>query len=241
MLQQALTAILDRAAAAAFPVTLLALTVSAVIVVAGWRRRRSLLDRQGRPFDAGRIELGRTPFAAGVLEVAAEAMAVMQRFESLAAQRFVALELAVEPELAVHTDAHAFREILGDLVTRAIEQPACERVLLGAARIGGRVQITVSDDGPHADRALRESQLRAAQRLAALQGATMAVDARAGQGTTVVLRLPAGATSRQPGAGAEAVDPASIWAPAQRAREDSGAERSGAGAPASSGQEAGWR
>jgi len=225
MLQRGLTAILDSAAAVALPVTLLALTVSAVIVVAGWRWRRYLLQRQGRPIDTDRIELSQTPFAAGVLDVAAETMAVMRRFEGLAAQRFVTLELAVQPELAVRTDPHAFREILGDLVARAIEQSACERVLLGAARIGGRVQISVSDDGVHADRALRQSQLRAAESLAALQGATMEVDARTGQGTTVVLRLPAGATSRQPGAEAGALDPASIWAPAQRAREDSGAER----------------
>jgi hypothetical protein len=224
MLRQGLMAILDGAAAVAFPVTLLALTVSSVIVVAGWRWRRYLLHRQGRPVDADRIELGQIPFAAGVLDVAAETMAVMRRFESLAAQRFVTLELAVQPELAVRTDPHALREILGDFVAHATES-ASERVLLGAARIGGRVHITVSDDGVHADRALRESQLRAAEGLAALQGATMEVDAWAGQGTTVVLRLPAGATSRGVGAEAEALDPASIWAPAQRAREDSGVGR----------------
>jgi signal transduction histidine kinase len=224
MLQQELTAILDRAAAVAFPVTLLALSVSAVIVLAGLRWRRYLLQLQGRPVEAVRIALGQTPFAAGVLDVAAETTAVMRRFESLAAHRFVALELAVQPELAVCTDPHALREILGDLVVHAIEQSGCERVLLGAARIGGRVQITVLDDGVHADRALRQSQLRTAQRLAALQGATIEVDARAGQGTTVVLRLPASATSRRPGFEAEILDPASIWAPAQRAREGSGAE-----------------
>jgi hypothetical protein len=221
MLQDALTAISDNAAVVALPTTLLTFAVSAVVVMAGWRRRQDLLQRQGRPIVTDRIELGQTPFAAGVLDIAAETTAVLRRFESLAAARFVTLELAVQPDLAVRTDPRALREILGDLVGRAIDQPACERVLLGAARIGGHVHITVSDDGTQADRALRASQLRSAERLAALQGATMDVDAWAGQGTTVHLRLPGGATGRRPGAEAEKLDPASVWAPAGRAPESS--------------------
>ena len=123
------------------------------------------------------------------------------------------------PASSVRTDPRALRQILGDLVSRAIEQSPCGRVLLVAAHVGGRVQITVSDDGPHPDRALQASRLRPAERLAALQGATMEIDARAGQGTTVVLRLPAGVTSRRPGIEADALDPASAWALAERERE----------------------
>jgi hypothetical protein len=226
MLRHVLTAILDSAAAIALPAMLLAVTISAMVVMAGWTRRRELLQRQGRPFVADRIELGQSSFAAGVLDVTLETTAVMRQFESLAAQRLVGLELAVQPGLAVRTDASALREILGDLVSCAIEQSRCGRVLLGAAHIGGRVQITVSDDGAHADRALRASQLRPAERLAALQGATMDVDARAGQGTTVVLRLPAGATGQRSEIEAERLDPAGVWVPEQqRAREGSSAGR----------------
>jgi hypothetical protein len=221
MLQDALTAIGDNIAAIALPAMLLTLAVSAVVVMAGWRRRQDLLQRQGRPIVTDRVELGQTPFAAGVLDVAAETTAALRRFESLAAMRFVTLELAVQPDLAVRTDRRALREILADLVGQAIDQPSCERVLLGAARIGGHVHITVSDDSEQADRALRASQLRSAERLAALQGATLDVDARAGQGTTVLLRLPGSATGRRPGSEAEKLDPASIWAPAGRAPESS--------------------
>jgi hypothetical protein len=126
----------------------------------------------------------------------------------------------------VRTDARALREIVGDLVSHAIEQSPCGRVLLGAAHIGGRVQITVSDEAAHSDRALRASELRPAERLAALQGATLEIDARPGQGTTVVLRLPAAASGRNAKVEAEVVlDPASVWAPAQRAREGSNVGR----------------
>jgi hypothetical protein len=221
MLHEALTVISNIAVAVGLPVMLLALAISAVLVMAGWGRRQDLLQRQGRPIVTDRVELGQTPFAAGVLDVAAETAALLGRFESLAAQRFVALELAVQPDLAVRTDPRALREVLGDIVGQAIVDASCGRVLLAAARIGGRVQITVSDDGVRADRALRSSQLRPAERLAALQGATMEVDARAGCGTTVVLRLPEAATSRRPGGESETLDPASVWAPARRARANS--------------------
>ena len=138
----------------------------------------------------------------------------------------MALELAVQPGLAVRTDARAFREIVGDLLAHAIEHSPCGRVLLGALHTGGRVEITVSDDAAHADRALRASELRPAERLAALQGATLEIDARPGQGTIAVLRLPAGgATSRRPGIEAETPDPASARALAERERAGSAAGR----------------
>jgi anti-sigma regulatory factor (Ser/Thr protein kinase) len=228
MLSQVFATVLDSAAAVALPTLLLSLTASAVVVMTGWRRRRDQLQRQGRPSPvADRVELGRDAFAAGVLDVSSETTAVMQRLDSFAAQRSVALELAVQPNLAVRTDARALREILGDLVAHAIEQSPCGRVLLAAGHVGGRVQITVSDDGAHPDRALLASELRRAERLAALQGATMEIDARPRQGTTIVLRLPVGAGSRRAEIGTEAAapDPASIWAPQQRAREGSGVDR----------------
>ncbi len=224
MLLQVLTAFLDSATAFALPATLLASSASTVFVVAGWRRRHELLQRQGRPLAADPIVLGQTTFAAGILDVGSETTAMISQFESLAAQRFVALELAVQPGLVVRTDPRALRQILGDLVSRAIEQSPCGRVLLVAAHVGGRVQITVSDDAPPADRALQASRLRPAERLAALQGATMEIDARVGQGTTVVLRLPAGVASRRPGIEA-ALDPASRWALAARVRERGSAAR----------------
>ena len=224
MLPQLLSTFLDSVTAFVLPATLLASGVSAVVVAAGWRQRNELLRRQGRPLVADPIALGQTTFAAGVLDVGSETTAVMRQFERLAAQRFVALELAVQPDLAA-TDPRALRQILGDVVSRAIEQSPCGRVLLAAAHVGGRVQITVSDDGPHPDRALRASRLRPAESLAALQGATMEIDVRTEQGTTVVLRLPAGATSRRPGIEAETLDPASTWALAEQERERSAAGR----------------
>jgi hypothetical protein len=63
-------------------------------------------------------------------------------------------------------------------------------VLVGAGRHGGRVRISVLDDGTSGDRPVQEAQLREAARLVALQGGTLEVNVRKEAGTTVEIRLP---------------------------------------------------
>jgi signal transduction histidine kinase len=202
---------LDGAKGVALPVAIVALTASGLVVVSGWNRRREWLARQGQPSVGNRFELGQMPFAAGDLDVAAEARDVLRQFDSLAARLLVDLEFAVQPQLAVRADRRAFREILSDMVTTAIEQAPCGHVLLGAARTGNRVHITVSDDGGNPNREMRLSKLRSAERLAALQGATMEVDVRNGQGTTVFFRLPVTATGRSTMKASDPIDLESNW------------------------------
>jgi hypothetical protein len=224
VLPHLLSRILDGAVAVVLWAALAALTVSVAAVIAGWGRRRDLLRRQGSPFIPARVQLGQAPFAAEFLDVAAEAASLLLRFEGLAARRFVALELAVQPALAVRADPRVLREVLGDLVERAIEQSPCGRVLLAAVHAGGRVQVTISNDGRQIDRAAWASRLRSAQRLAALQGATMDLDARP-SGTTVVLRWPGGPGTQQIGAETAMPDPAGLWQAATPARESSNVTR----------------
>jgi hypothetical protein len=225
MLTHALAVLTNGVAAIAVRVALLALTVSAVAVIAGWIRRAELLERQCRPPSEARAAPRQSAFGADVLDIAVEATKLMLQLESVAAQTCVALEVAVEQGLAVRANSRVLREILTDLVTDAIGQTPCGRVLLAAAHVGGRLQITVSDDGMKADRALRAIRLRSAQQLAALQGATMDIQARPGEGTTVVLRLPAAKADRQPTEPVRASDPASVWETARPTQEN------GAGRP----------
>lgn len=185
---------------------------STIVIIAGWQRRREWLQRQGQPTPPDRFELGQTPLASGVIDVAAEIAQVLRRLDHVAARQFVALESAVDPGLVVRADQRAFREILHDMITNAIDQSPGGRVLAAAARTGGRVQITVSDDGIAANRPLRASQLRSAERLAAMHGATLDIHAREGQGTTVVLSLPVSVNGSRP----ESPDPAAIWTSAVR-------------------------
>ncbi|MEJ0017824.1 MAG: hypothetical protein WDN25_14905 [Acetobacteraceae bacterium] len=232
MLHYGFLIIVDAAGAVAMPLVLLALTTSAAVAVAGWNRRRDVLQRQGRPANIERVDLVQTPFAAGSLDVAAEAREVLRQYEGLAAQQLVSLEMAIQPDLIVRADLRAFREIVGTLLACAIDQAPCGRILLGARRAGARVHLSVSDDGPTTDRALRASRLRQAERLAALQGATMEIDARMGYGTTVFVRLALAGEGRRQQAiaaadrpDADRPDPVSVWTLPQRARERSGASR----------------
>jgi len=157
--------------------------VCCMIVASGWRRRRNLARHQHQPALAQRFELGHTP--SGMIDVAAELNAAVRRFEERAAGQFTTLEVAVHAGLVVRVDAEAFRAVLSDLVGCAIAQAPCGRVLVSAVRTGNWLQVSVADDGVEADGPGREASLRNAQRLAALHGAIMRVDARPSQGTTV--------------------------------------------------------
>ncbi len=224
-LGQSPSIVLSSVQAMVLPALLLALTVSAIIVVAGLLRRRDLLLRGHNGGTRPNFAFGQTPLESGLLDVAAEIRAVLEQLDGLAAQNFVEFELAVQPRLAIQADPRVFRDILTKLVVHAIDQAPGGRVLLGAARQGGRVLVTVSDEGAGTDRATQESALRPAERLAALQGASLEVDARAGQGTTVVLRLTAASTARRDTTAAEPTDPATIRAQARAPRQTTTATR----------------
>jgi signal transduction histidine kinase len=158
-----------------------------VLMSARWIRRRLLAYARVAvaPTPAPATPL---PLSTGLLDVATEARTVMNLVAELAAQRRVRLEFAVEPGLAVRMAQDRFHELLGAVLTHAIHAGR-GRVLLGGMRHAGRVQIAIIDEGDGTDRAQQEADLRSAARLAALQGATLEVDARPGEGTTILLRL----------------------------------------------------
>ena len=80
--------------------------------------------------------------------------------------------------------------VLSELVGSAMHHAPCGRVLLSAIRLGGRVQIAVIDDGDGPAAAVQEAALRDMAQLVALQGGTIDVESRRGEGTTVLVRLP---------------------------------------------------
>jgi hypothetical protein len=201
---------LDWLALVSLSVALFSTAVCGAMIVAGLRRRAQLapaasgnvLFSQPHPRFAvpERFELGRTPFSAGLLDVAAEVRAVLDQVEPEAAPAFVRLELAVQPGLSVHADRRAFRDIVGNLVRYAVRRSPCGQVLVGGMRHGGRVQISVTDDGAVASEGAQASALRDVGGLIALLGGTIHVETRAGEGTTVLVRLPG---------------PADLWTPVQ--------------------------
>jgi hypothetical protein len=90
-----------------------------------------------------RFPLEQGALQCAVLDVAAEAEAVLQGLQNLAARQLVRLEVAVQPGLAIVGDQRAFRETLGELARSAIEQSPCGCVLLTAGRVGCCVHASV--------------------------------------------------------------------------------------------------
>lgn len=213
----------DAARTVVVPLLLLSLVVCGLIAASGWRRRREMLARQSRRGIGRQFELGHTPFVSGMIDVAAEAAGVMRQFEGTAASKLVALQMAVQPGLTVRVDPGAFRAVLSDLLDTAINQGAGGRVLLGAARSGNRIRISVSDDGAQTDGPRRQASLRDAERLAAMHGAVMRVDARPSEGTTVDYLLPVHDGPPRARPGGQPTDPASL-----RARTGGDGERQSA-------------
>jgi len=95
--------------------------------------------------DSGRVELHLQPT---LLRTAAQE--VLDDFAILARARGVVLDNAVPPGLAAKADPDRLRQVLANLVDNAIKYGRADGqvVLNGRALDGGRVELSVRDDGP---------------------------------------------------------------------------------------------
>jgi signal transduction histidine kinase len=132
---------------------------------------------------------------------------LLRALERLHAERGLAIEAQVAAELAARVEREDLEEMLGNLLDNACKW-ARSSVRLAAAAEAGLVSITVDDDGPGLDPALRESVLQRGVRvdeaapgsglglaivrdLAELYGGSVALDRSPAGGVRVRLRLPA--------------------------------------------------
>jgi len=90
----------------------------------------------------------------------------------------------------VQADKAGIQQTVTSLLLNAIRRAPCGRVLLTASPLAGGVRIAVTDDGVPPDRDTLVSALSTAEWWAASQGATMDIDSRPGEGTTVAIHLP---------------------------------------------------
>lgn len=168
------------------PAVLLSGVVTGVLLAGGPRRRGPRTVEQAAPSH----ETGRPAFAAGEIDLGGELRGIAEGQGAAAAARRIRLQVALEPNLIVRADPLAVHAIVGDLLRNAIGHSEGGHVLLGAARHGGRVRITVGDDGTPVDRAEQVADLRDAERLVALQGGTFEISVQSKSGTLVTVRLP---------------------------------------------------
>ncbi len=110
---------------------------------------------------------------------------------SLLACRKARLDIAVRPGLTVRTDRATLQDIVRAVLRRAVLDTVAETLLLTAAPEPGRIRIAVTDDAPTTATTVRQSALRDTAALLAMQGGSMQIDVRPGQGTIVALYWPA--------------------------------------------------
>ena len=107
-----------------------------------------------------------------------------------AAPRVARMEFAVREGLSLRTARSALRIALTEVVACALRDPSCGRILLAATRQVGRIRITVTDECLATVQAAREAALRGASETIAMQGGSLHIDVRPGEGTTVALHFP---------------------------------------------------
>ena len=123
------------------------------------------------------------------LDICQVAAAALRYLDSFAAQHGVHFEIAAQAGLKVQMTVPALRQVLEKTLCHAIEQAPGGKVIIGAMRHGGRIQLAILNDGAGVDRLVQESQLRDIIEIVALQGGTVEVIVQAG-GNTIILRLP---------------------------------------------------
>ena len=208
---------------------LIAAVPYALIGLAGWRnhrlfRRREAAVAQPTPpvptpatSEAETAVLppdfvpGETPLAARTLPAQAALQDALRALDAEAARHLTRLTVAAAPGLVLHADPAALGQALRDIVGGAIRRSPHGRVLVCAALHGGRVQVTVSDEGAGTGEDALAELSEATRAIVALHGGTLEVRHQHGV-ATVVLRLPA--PPREPAAAPVRPEAASAAAPA---------------------------
>jgi signal transduction histidine kinase len=191
----------------------LPLALSMPFILAAWialmHRQRATTSQGNTPYAAvenGSADPVDTGFAVAALDLEAALREAMVAVNSTARTRWVRLELAVGGATSVRVDPSALRTALRDTMLIAIGAAPGGQLLVTALMLGSQLHIRITDDGPGNDQQVREMSMRQTQALIALQGGSIAVEARPGRGTTVTIRLPVPAAVDQDASGLMQLD-----------------------------------
>jgi len=127
----------------------------------------------------------------GTIELASEALTILRGLAGMAADHHVRLQIAAQPQLRLRIGRAAFQTMVTTLLRRAIQVTPGGGVLLSATHQAGFVHIAVLDEATGAPSLANAAELAEMRAATALQGGHLDVNHRSGEGTTVLLRLPA--------------------------------------------------
>ncbi len=100
------------------------------------------------------------------------------------------VEVEAPKGLLARVRSNTLRPVLLALLRNAIEHAPGGKVFVGAIRADGEMRVVIIDDGPQVAEPLTGDARTSLARLLALSDATLLVDHRPGDGTTVMLCLP---------------------------------------------------
>ena len=184
----------------------------AAIAAASWRglnlHQRRLDAEPKEAVSVPRFGLGRTPRQVEQVAVQAAIAGTLDDLDGTAATHMTRFCIAADEELTVRADPLALRGVLADVVGRAILRSPCGTVLVSARRHGGRIEISVIDDGRVSAAAAADDLNSSSQEILAMHGATLESRAGAHGGTEVSMRLLAPPDRVRPAVQAVAVEPA---------------------------------
>ena len=181
--------------------------VSGMVFLASYRMQRysvTVSDRQALPPLRGP---GPEPVLPdGVLDVAAELRVACIKWTPVVAERLVDMDTALQSGLLVRADKAVVRAALDAVMSESLMCAAYGRLLLSALRLEPWVHITLTDDNAALGHERREAALRDTAQALALQGGSLAIEARP-EGGTVTIRLPAALPAADPPIQAAVVQP----------------------------------
>ena len=176
--------------------------------------------------DISRVDAGRMPPALRAEPLAPLVAATAEPFRWLAEQRGIELRLDIDAGIVAWCDRGMLSKVIGNLLANALKFTTRGHIAVTAHGDGAQVSLAVSDSGPgipaaelpeiferyhqastarHAALAGSGIGLALVRQLSELQGGSVSVASRAGEGTTFCVRLPA--PPAQAG-GAAAAEPA---------------------------------
>jgi hypothetical protein len=122
-------------------------------------------------------------------DVATAVYVALARLAPLVSRQAIKIDLALRPRLKAGMPAGMLADTIEDLLAAAINAAPASQLLVTAARHGDRIDISVTDDIPNGDQAIRLGRVRHLTERVALRGDALIVDVRPRDGTTMTLRL----------------------------------------------------
>jgi len=174
---------------------LVAAAAFALFFTAGWHGRQpadTQPDIPVLPPEAFRLRARGVGAPNQALGDAAEAINIaLKRLMPLIDRQFVRVEVAARHGLIVRMAAPALADLVEEVLAAAIQNAPTSTVLVVAAPQGDHINITIADDIPGVNAAVRQGQIRGVRESVAMLGASLDLRVLPEEGTVMILRLAA--------------------------------------------------